>query len=143
MGTGRWRIELVEEMNRLPMPWRPAIRRQDIQQDPGEIAKAALVTAFGLLARRGTGPMAWAASFRHDPIAFLLDSTSDAVNLWGTDGDLLYQNRAAERLGLGVGRAVETPESLTSGGHPLERRCCRFRCGHAEYLLEIIGKGAG
>lgn len=107
---------------------------------PKEIAQAALVAAFKLLACRGSEPLAWTASFRHDPIAFLLDTISDAVNLWGSHGELLYQNRAAQRLGLG--RCEETAqEVLTAGGQRLERRCCRFRCGDAEYLLEIIGEG--
>jgi len=141
MGTGRWRVEFVEETEQLPMVWHAPLRRQEIQQAPGEIAKAALVAAFQLLACRGTGPLAWAASLRHDPIAFLLDTSSDAITLWGTRGEVLYRNRTAERLGLG--RYEETAcEVLTAGDRRLERRCCGIRYGNAHYLLEIIGEGA-
>jgi hypothetical protein len=99
------------------------------------------VAAFELLAQRGTGEQPWAASYRHDPIAFLLDSVSDAVNLWGPAGTLLYRNRASQHLALG--RPEETTqEVLTNGERPLERRCCRFRCGEMEYVLEIIGQGS-
>ncbi|WP_447980165.1 hypothetical protein [Candidatus Nitrospira bockiana] len=124
----------------LPVRRRPPARRS--QQDPpagGEIATAALVAAFELPAYRGAGPLPWAASFRHNPIVFLLDTMTDAVNLWGSRGELLYRNRAAEQLGLG--RCEETAHDvLLSSGRHLERRCCRFRCGHAEYFLEIIGE---
>lgn len=144
MGNGRWRVGLVEEVDRLPVEWRPPgrQRRREIRQDPGETSKAALVTAFALLAKRGTGPTAWAASFRHDPIAFLLDTSSDAVSLWA-EGGLLYRNRAAERLGIGRAHPGLDPERLSFKGLALERRCCRFRLGRNDYLLEIIGPGAG
>jgi hypothetical protein len=141
MGTGRWRVQFVEETEQLPMVWHAPLRRQEIRQAPGEIGKAALVAAFQLLACRGTGPLAWAASLRHDPIAFLLDTSSDAITLWGSQGELLYRNRTAERLGLG--RCEETAwEVLTAGDRRLERRCCRVRYGNARYVLEIIGEGA-
>lgn len=130
MGSGRWRLEWVEEIDRPPPAlWRPPPRRRQIPRGPGEMASLALVTAFGLLAKRGMGPTAWAASFRHDPIAFLLDASSNAIFLWA-EGGLLYQNLAAERMGL-------------RNGHPSQRRCCRFRCGGSDYLLEIIGQEAG
>jgi hypothetical protein len=141
MGSQRWRIELVEESEGLPVSWRPSGRTEKSHPAPSEIAKMAVVAAFELLTRRGTGPLAWAAFCRQDPIAFLLDTMSDAVNLRAAEGTLLYQNRAAERLGLG--RSEETAqEILTNGDRQLDRRCCRFRCGNIEYVLEIIGDGA-
>jgi hypothetical protein len=141
MGTRRWRIEIVEEPERLPMVWEGAFLRREVRQAPDDSAKTALLSAFQLLSSRGSGPTAWAASFRHNPIAFLLDTSSDAVNLWETGGHLLYRNRAAERLGLG--RCDETAwEVLTEGPRRLERRCCRMRWGKAEYVLEIIGEGS-
>jgi hypothetical protein len=141
MGTGRWRIQFVEETEQLPVAWHAPRRRQEIVQPPSEMAKAALVAAFQLLACRGIGPLAWAASLRHDPIAFLLDTSSDSISLWGSGGELLYRNRAAERLGLG--RCEETAwEVLIDGDRRLERRCCRIQSGNAWYLLEVIGAGA-
>lgn len=141
MGSGRWRIELVEEVDQLPVRWRQRNRRGAVPQDPADLATAALVTAFGLLARRGPGPTAWAASFRHDPIAFLLDSSSDAITLRGMDGQVVYRNRAAEEAG--VGPAQTAGRLRSEGNGRLERRSCRFRCGQAEYLLEIVGSGTG
>lgn len=141
MGTGRWRIEIVEQTDRLPVVWHPPVRSREVRQAPNDMTKTALMSAFQLLSNRGVGPSAWAASFYHDPIAFLLDTSSDAVNLWGSRGELLYRNRAAERLGLGrcEGKAWEV---FTAGNRRLERRCCRFRYGNARYLLEIIGERA-
>ena len=141
MGTGRWRIEIVEEPERLPAMWAAPPVRREVHLAPDDPAKTALLSAFQLLSSRGSGPKAWAASFRHNPIAFLLDTSSDAVNLWEAGGDLLYRNRAVERLGLG--RCDETAwEVLTEGPRHLERRCCRMRWGKADYLLEIIGEGS-
>ena len=144
MGTARWKAKVVAEetVERLPTPWPPHSPNQDMRGASGEISSAALVAAFTLLANQGIGPLAWTAFFRHDPIAFLLDTTSDAINLWGAKGELLYRNRAADRLKMG--RPEETArEVLWPGGRRVERRCCRFRCGHAVYMLEIIGEGAG
>jgi hypothetical protein len=96
-----------------------------------------LLDAFDLLARHGTGVLPWAASFRHDPIAFLLDSIGDAANLWGAGGELLYQNRGASELGMG--RCDETPlEEFSARGRRFERRCVRCRAHGTEFILEVI-----
>lgn len=135
-------VHLEHMVERLATPSSLAGREQDIDATLGEVSSAALVAAFRLLARRGNGPLAWTTFFRHDPIAFLLDTTNDAINLWGSKGELLYRNRSAEQLKLG--RSDETGrEVLWPDGRRCERRCCRFRCGNAEYLIEIIGHGAG
>lgn len=134
-------MDVEDLVERLPTPRSLQRREQEIDETSGDIPSAALVAAFALLARRGNGPLAWTTFFRHDPIAFLLDSTSDAINLWGPQGELLYRNRAAE--GLKMGRSDETPrEVLWPSGRRLERRCCRFRCGNAEYVLEILTQEA-
>ena len=73
---------------------------------------AELLRAFAMLSRRGTGLGSWAAPFRHDPIAFLLDSVSDATNLWGPAGELLYRNRAAAELDIGY--PSEAPREASS-----------------------------
>ena len=100
-------------------------------------ATADLLDAFQLLTRRGAGMLAWAAPFRDHPIAFLLDSMGDAANLWGAQGELLYQNRAAAALGLG--RADDLPsEGFATDGRLFERRCLRFRADEVEYVLEVI-----
>ena len=97
-----------------------------------------LLGAFTLLAFRGTGNQPWVAPFRHDPIAFLLDTVSDATNLWAADArELLYQNRAATALA--VGRCDDTvAEEFAVGDRHFERRCLRFGAGGRDYILEII-----
>jgi PAS domain-containing protein len=65
-----------------------------------------LLGAARLLNRRGAGSLAWAAPFRDDPIAFLLDSMSDGMIIWAVGGELLYQNRAAAELGSGSSKAI-------------------------------------
>jgi hypothetical protein len=98
---------------------------------------ADLLEAFGLLAQRGSGGLPWAAPFRHDPIAFLLDSMGDAVNLWTAGGFLLHRNRAAEALDMG--RDEEAPvQVLSVDGRSFERRCMRCHADGIEYMLEMI-----
>jgi hypothetical protein len=102
-----------------------------------------LLMAFDLLAQRGTGSQAWAAPFRHDPIAFLLDTVSDAANLWrADDGQLLYQNRAAAALAMGrCDDAVV--EEFSDAQRRFERRCLRFTAGDSDYILEVIREISG
>jgi hypothetical protein len=76
--------------------WHLSVRSGEVHQTPDEMTKTALVRAFNLLVKCGEGPSAWAAPFPNDSIAFLLDTSSDAVNLLGSEGKLLYRNRAAE-----------------------------------------------
>jgi hypothetical protein len=96
-----------------------------------------LLSAFELLTHRGNGSAAWASPFRDNALAFLLDSMSDATNLWGSEGELLYRNRAAEQLG--IGRCDDTAvEEVTICGRRFERRTARCRCGGKEYLFEIL-----
>lgn len=103
----------------------------------GEQAVSALLGAFELLTHRGHGSAAWASPFRDNALAFLLDSTSDAINLWSADGELVYHNRTAEQLG--IGRCDDTAvEQLTIDGRAFERRTARCRCGGKEYVCEIV-----
>lgn len=103
----------------------------------GEQAVSALLSAFELLTHRGNGSAAWASPFRDNALAFLLDSMGDAANLWGSEGELLYCNRAAKQLG--IGRCDDTAvEELSIYGRPFERRTARCRCGDKEYLFEIL-----
>ena len=140
MSTGRWQIEIVEQVDQLPVVWHPWVQSTTSQgmEPPNEMAKIMFVSALKLLANRGEGPFAWAEPFYQDPIAFLLDTSSDAINLWGSSGELLYCNRSAERLGTGryEGKAWEV---FTFEGRRYERRCCSIRYGNVGYLLEVIG----
>jgi hypothetical protein len=135
MDTGSWRTPRTAEQN-LPVPSNhgshfeapvPALER----------SMSALLDAFELLAHHGSGSHPWAEPFRHDPIAFLLDTISDAANVWSRRGDLLYQNHAAAKLGLG--RCDETVlEEFSADGRRFERRCLCCRSDGSEYILEII-----
>src|SRR6266568_8784403 len=90
-----------------------------------EQGAAAILGAVERVGRRSEGPEAWVASPATDPVAFLLDTVADAVNLWG-QGSLVYRNRAAERLGL-ASSEFASDESLEAAGTAFRRRCLRFR----------------
>lgn len=97
----------------------------------------ALLAALQTLAYRGNGPDAWAAPLTSDPIAFLLDATSDAVLVWSAPDRLLYANRAAEQLDL---RAPGSPgiTRIRDRGYELERRALRFPIHAVTYTVEVV-----
>lgn len=102
-----------------------------------------LLLAFALLNRRGTGVLAWAAPFRDNPIAFLLDSMSDALSIWSSSGELLFENchaaRLAQRHGGKVRHSREAPlERFTSQGQRFERRSLHCTGDGIEYVIEIV-----
>lgn len=137
MATEQWQGEQVEEPDPLPILWEPRPGRAIRTRPAGELAAAELLAAFQLLARRGSGPYAWTFSYRHDPIAFLLETIEEAVSLWGAAGERLYWNRAAEALNLDW-RGCAALEYLRHGDRNLERRCASFSFGDTAYVLEII-----
>jgi len=83
------------------------------------------------------------ARTQDDPLTFLLDSVSDAVNLWSADGELLYRNRASGSL---HSVFVPTAPSLDRGdvenfallGRHFERRYLRCHIERQDYFLEVI-----
>jgi hypothetical protein len=96
-----------------------------------------LIRALELLNRRGPGVLGWAAPFRDDPLAFVLDSMSDALNLWKPGGELLFSNAAA--LSLGLEWRDDLPfEQFSAKGRRFERRCIRYAADGGEYVLEIV-----
>jgi hypothetical protein len=105
----------------------------------GEQAISALLAAFELLSHRGSGSTAWACPFRDNALAFLLDSMSDAANLWGPSGDLLYRNRASERLAIGHFDCAAIGE-LTFRGRHFERRSTRCMHRGEEYVIEVFAE---
>lgn len=116
---------------------------------PSDSALGQLLRALELLNRRGTGVEAWAAPFRDNPIAFLLDSIGDALRLWSSSGELLFQNCQAARLaekqgghelhGAKVRHSREAPlERFTSRGQRFERRSLRCAGDGIEYVIEIV-----
>jgi hypothetical protein len=141
--TLRWRIEIVEqrEESRALVRWRRFARTPAASAPPqGESSMEALLAALGRVTRRGEGARAWAPPLADDPIAFLLDSVRDAVNVWSPTGQLLYSNRAAATLELAWPGGPKL-ERVTSGGRVYERRCFPFTFWNARYLIEVISPG--
>ena len=139
MPSERWRVELVEDTSALPALWSevPLRGKRSGASRRIDLAAQALLSAMERLCLRSSGPGAWAAPFRDNPIAFLLDAMSDAVNIWGPDGKLVYRNSTAEHFGVGQ-FSDETLVVFSEGGHRFERRCLRFQVASGECLLEII-----
>lgn len=122
--------------------FRVYVRPVDPQQPPRlllprERAVAALLGACELLMRRGPEPGAWTTPFRQDPVAFLLDSMNDAVTLWGPDGVIVYNNRAAEEIGCGRCEDVALKD-FVNAGRRYQRRCIRIEHETVEYVLEVL-----
>jgi hypothetical protein len=143
MSTNPLQHQLVEATQILPVVWRKPRRPRTFVAMPQVRTTDPLLAAFHLLSRRGVGPRAWATPFRDDPIAFLLDSMSDAVTLLGPTGALLNQNRAALDLGLRLADGNEAPLQLFwARGEAFERRCLSPHAGNRDYMLEIIRRQA-
>lgn len=136
----RWRIEVVEEREEIAalVRWHPSAPPPELPPAPREQGPmVALLAALARLACRGEGVGAWAPPLVDDPIAFLLDSVHDAVNVWSATGQLLYSNHAASMLELGWPGGPKL-EELTRGGRICERRCMQFTLWKESYLIEVI-----
>jgi hypothetical protein len=96
-----------------------------------------LLSALRHLAFRAGEPGAWGAPLARDPIAFLLDSIAEAVNVWTASGDLVYSNRNAAELDP-LGPAHPGVSELARGGHRFERRAVAFQTIDATYIVEIL-----
>jgi hypothetical protein len=139
MATGRWHFELAEEMEAPALvPWRPrpepAAEEEPPPEPPGILA---LLSALRHLAFRGVEPRPWATPLSADPIAFLLDTVGEAVNVWTGAGELLYSNHAASDLPLG-GPPQSGVSSWTLGERRYERRGLAFDAYGTTYVLEIV-----
>jgi hypothetical protein len=130
--------EVLEPLRkRTTSPTKSSDRGETPQESPAEHRLADLLEAFELLSHRGVGVRAWAAPFRDDPLAFLLDTVSDGARIWNARGDLVYENRAAAEIG--VGGSNETPvEVLVVNDRSFERRCLRCHFHDVDYILEIV-----
>jgi PAS domain-containing protein len=118
--------------------WQPAFESaDDADSEPPPVGMLSLLSALRRLAYRGSGPAAWAAPLADDPIAFLLDSTSDAILVWSPSGRLLYANRAAEALNLRAPAAAAIT-SFRVGDRVLERRSLHFTLAATTYAVEIV-----
>jgi hypothetical protein len=92
----------IDRRPRLPVLWLSRGRHPEPHW-LDDRAAGALLAALELVARRGEGPNAWGKPLDEDPIAFLLDAMSDAVQVWA-HGVLVYCNPAARRLEPGAPR---------------------------------------
>lgn len=138
MSPAHRRFGLLEDIENFPVLVRPADPEQPPRLLlPSERAVAALLTACELLTRRGPDEHGWATPFQQDPVAFLLDTVSDAVNVWDPEGVAVYSNRAAEELGCGD-CAEAAPRRFVHAGRHYERRCSHVEYQSEQYVLEVL-----
>jgi len=138
MATGRWHIELAEE-NEPPalVLWRPRPEAPQQEAVPEASNLLPLLSALRHLAFRAGEPGAWGAPLALDPIAFLLDSIAEAVNVRTTSGELVYSNRSAADF-IPPGPADPGVTELARGGQRFERRAVAFEAGGTTYVVEIV-----
>ena len=138
MATGRWHIELAEES---PPPalvlWRPRPEPPHEEVVPATPNLLPLLSALRHLAFRAGEPGAWGAPLARDPIAFLLDSITEAVNVRTTSGELVYSNRSAADFGP-FGPADPGVTELARGGQRFERRAVAFEAVGTTFIVEIL-----
>ena len=142
MATGRWHIELAEESEAPALvPWRPRPEPALEEPPPEPPGILALLSALRHLAFRGVEPRPWATPLSADPIAFLLDTVGEAVNVWTGAGELLYSNHTAAdlRAHLQLGGPPQAGvSSWTLGERRFERRGLAFDAYGTTYVLEIV-----
>lgn len=138
MTTGRWHIELAEE-NEPPalVLWRPRSEPPQQEAVPEVPNLLPLLSALRQLAFRAGEPGAWGTPLARDPIAFLLDSIAEAVNVRTTDGELVYSNRSAADFAP-LGPADPGVTELARGGQRFERRAVAFEAVGTTYVVEIV-----
>ena len=90
------------------------------------------------LSFRAGEPGAWAAPLGEDPIAFLLDTVGEVVNVWTTGGELVYSNRAATHPAELDGPVSPGVTSYRRAGRHFERRALAFDAYRTTYVIEVI-----
>ena len=114
--------------------------KRESDDPPASAADTELIS--NLASSRDTS--AAVARFGDDPLTFLLDSVSDAVNLWSAEGELLYRNRASGTLDTVIPAPAASRsgtsdiESLNLLGRRFERRYLRCHIERQDYFLEVI-----
>ena len=108
MSQPRYRIMLVEETSGSLVPQRKNQHRRHWRPEPEPAVEfdvlQVLLNSLTRVRRRGHGPSAWAPVFDNDPLAFLLDSISDAFVVRGMDDRVIFDNPLARELRLGERR---------------------------------------
>lgn len=141
--AGRYRILLVEDAGGA-LVRRPRQRRGTRQDPPEEFPREALglgvlLEAVERLRRQGPGPEGWRTSLSDDPIAFLLDSMTDAFLVRCDQGEVLYANPVAEQIEL-MKRTTETHQRFQVKGVNYVRRSMRYHLPNRVLILEIASK---
>ncbi|HEY8927027.1 MAG TPA: hypothetical protein VIU64_21740 [Polyangia bacterium] len=138
MATGRWHIELVEE-DAPPtlVVWQPQPEPPEPEAEPDFPNLLPLLSALRRLEFRAGEPGAWGAPLSRDPIAFLLDSITEAVNVRTTSGELVYSNRSAAELAP-LGPPDPGVSEVARDGQRFERRAVAFETIDATYIVEIL-----
>jgi hypothetical protein len=139
MATARWHIQLTEEVEAVSLiPWQPPPRPlPDEEQAEPPPRLVPLLSALRHLTFRAGEPGGWGAPLAEQPIAFLLDTVGEAVNVWTTGGELVYSNRATTELDLD-GPARPGVTSFVRGERRFERRGLAFDAYGTTYVLEIV-----
>ncbi len=109
----------------------------DQQQEPPP-GLVLLLSALHRLSFRAGEPGGWAPPLAEDPIAFLLDTVGEAVNVWTTAGELVYSNHAATDQAELDGPASPGVTSYRRGGRRFERRALAFDTYQTTYIIEVV-----
>jgi hypothetical protein len=109
----------------------------DEQREP-PIGLVPLLSALQRLSFRSGDPGAWAAPLSEDPIAFLLDTVGEVVNVWTTGGELVYTNRAATDPPELDDPARPGVMAYGRGGRRFERRAIAFDAYRTTYVIEVV-----
>ena len=111
--------------------------RDEQQRDPPP-GLVPLLSALQRLSFRSGDPDAWAAPLAEDPIAFLLDTVGEVVNVWTTGGELVYSNRVATDPAALEGPARPGVMAYRRGGKRFERRAIAFDAYRTTYVIEVV-----
>ena len=97
-----------------------------------------LLSALHRLSFRAGEPGAWGAPLATDPIAFLLDTVGEVVNVWTGGGELVYSNHASTDPAELDGPARPGVTSYRRGGRRFERRALAFDIYRTTYIIEVV-----
>jgi hypothetical protein len=110
---------------------------EEEQRDPAP-GLFLLLSALQRLSFRAGEPGAWAAPLAEDPIAFLLDTVGELVNVWTTGGELVYSNHSASDPAELDGPATPGVTSYGRDGKRFERRALAFAAHRTTYVIEVV-----